>query len=80
MQVVGIPVGIPGEIAGAVAMELSRCPYHLASSTLPMPALAGVRQVIDGHTLPMGAAIFAALYRRAIATWMCALLGFLFGH
>jgi hypothetical protein len=45
-----------------------------------MPALAGVRQVIDGHTLPVGAAILAALCRRAIAARMSALLSFLFGH
>jgi hypothetical protein len=38
-----------------------------------MPALAGFRKVIDGHILPVGATILAALCYRAIAARKCAL-------
>jgi hypothetical protein len=56
------------------------CAYRLASRTLRMSALAAARQVIDGHSLAVGAAIFAALWYRALATRMGTFVGFLFGH
>ena len=68
------------ELLHADAMELSRRTYRLASGTLPMPALAGVRQVIDGHALTVRTTIFAARRYWAFAPRTRALLGFLFGH
>ena len=45
-----------------------------------MPALAGNGQPIDVNAFAVGAAILASLWHRAVATRMCALVGFLFGH
>ena len=60
--------------------ELPRCPCRFAASTLRMPALAGNGQPIDVDAFAVGAAILAALWHRAVATRMCALVGFLCGH
>ena len=59
---------------------LLRRTRHFPGSTLRMPTLAGNGQPIDVNAFAVGAAILAALWHRAVATRMCALVGFLFGH
>src|SRR5258708_11908330 len=59
--------------------ELSRCAHRLPSSTLHVPVFARNRRLI-ADALAIVAAILAARCRRAIASGMCALLFFLFGH
>ncbi len=56
--------------------ELRR--YRFPGGTCSMPALA-IDETI-AHAFAVEAAIFASPRYQAHATWMCALLGFLFGH
>jgi len=82
VQVVGIPVGIPGEVVNDLlcrSARLPRCPRRSASGALPMPTIAS-----DGWSasrcLAIRATIRAPLGCWAIATRMGTLFPFLFGH
>jgi hypothetical protein len=58
---------------------LPRRTHSFASSTLRMPAIAGDRWLL-ADALAIVATILLSFFYRALATRMCALLGFRFSH